>query len=169
VSRERAELALNTMTAPKASRQRVAVSSNEYSSGGAAGSGPCRRRSPRASTSSRKRSPRSSKSRKASKLAHAGESRTTSPGLASAAAASTARSSVPQSGFRRPPGPRCELPGHALRGLADQVAGDAALATTGASGSKLSCLGRPPAISRTPPSKARMPAQPRPRWSPSSR
>ena len=37
LSSERAELALNTITAPKASRQRVAVSSSEYSSGGAAG------------------------------------------------------------------------------------------------------------------------------------
>ncbi len=95
------ELAEKTITAPSASRQRVAVSSRLYSVewvaarerfflrhlGRLARALERDRAHSRPLTIWRKRSPRCSKFSKASKLAQAGESRTTSPGAAAAGGA----------------------------------------------------------------------------------
>ena len=111
------------------------------------------RRAPRPGRGSAR--PRSSKSRKASKLAQAGESSTTSPEWRRAAASRTARSRSPPASARpharRRPG---RSPAH--RRLADQVAGDAALGDRCRPGrSKPPPFSDPPRIARTPPSKER--------------
>ena len=110
-------------------------------------------------TISRKRSPRRSKFSKASKLAQAGESRTTSPGRAARGGGADGVLEVGAAVERRPPSttPR-ELGREPVGGGADQVAGGASArsigSTSGANGSPLSL---PPRIAWTPPSKARRP------------
>ncbi len=79
-----------------------------------------------ASTAARKASPRCSKSLKASKLAQAGERRTTSPGCAADAAARTAASEAVAAVQRHTR--VTEGGGDLLRRLADQIAGGATLA-----------------------------------------